>query len=100
MIEASKPGKVKVRREPSLRSSWRRQSVGVCADEKSTGSAATAGSLKKAGWGQVATCARVDDLDLRFGTPGRVGRGGRVFFFGVASLGVGCLADGIFFNLD
>ena len=70
--------------------------MGVCADEKSTGSVVTAGSLKKAGWGHVATCVRVDDFDLRFG----VVRGVRVFFFGVAFLGVGCLAGGIFFNLD
>jgi hypothetical protein len=100
MIEASRPGKVKVRREPSLRSSWRWQGVRVCADEESTGSAATAGSLKKAGWGKVATCARADDFDLRFGTLGRVGRRGRGFFFGAVALGVGRLVGGLFFNLD
>jgi hypothetical protein len=49
MIEASKPGKVRVSREPSPRSSWRRQAAWVGADEESTGSAVTAGSLKKAG---------------------------------------------------
>src|SRR5262249_45875727 len=100
MIEASKPGKVRVRREPSARSSWRRQGAGVCADEESTGRAVTAGSLKKAGWGKAATCARVDDFDFCLGMPGRMGRVGVSFFFGAAALGAERLAGGLFFNLD
>lgn len=72
----------------------------MCADEESTGSAAAVGSLKKAGCGKVATCARVDDFDLRFGTLGRVGRGGRGFFFGAAALGAERLTGDLFFNLD
>ena len=100
MIEASKPGKVTISREPSARSSWRRQGAGVCADEESTGRAVTAGSLKKAGWGKAATCARADDFDFRFGKPGRMGRAGVSFFFGAAVLGVERLAGGLFFNLD
>jgi len=100
MIEASRLGKVKVRREPSSRSSWRRQGAGVCVVEESRGSAATAGSLKKAGWGKAATCARENDFDFLFGTPGRMGRVGVGFFLGEAALGVERLTGGLFFNLD
>lgn len=72
----------------------------MCANEESTGRAATAGRLKNAGWGKAATCARVDDFDFRFGIDGRVGRAGWGFFFGAAALSVERLAGGIFFNLD
>jgi hypothetical protein len=72
----------------------------VCAGEESTAKAAAAGNLKKAGWGKVATCARVDDFDFWFGLPGRVGRVGAGFFSSAAALGAECLAGGFFFNLD
>jgi len=69
--------------------------------EESTGSEATAGSLKKVGWGKAATCARVDDFDFCFGTPGRVGRSCVCrFFFGAAVLGAEHLAGGLFLSLD
>src|SRR5262245_554827 len=100
MIEVSRPGKVKVRREPSGRSSWRRQGARVCGEEESTGKAATAGNWKKAGWGKVATSARVEGLNFWFGTPERVGRVGAGFFFSAAVVGAERLATGFFFNLD
>ena len=76
MIEGSKPGKVKVRRAPSPRSSWRRQGAWVYVGEESSGSEATVGSWKKAGWGKGSACVRVNDFDFCFGTPERVGREG------------------------
>lgn len=73
----------------------------MCADGESRGGEATAGSLKKAGWGKAATCARVDDFDFCFGTAGCVGRSGVCrFFFGAAVLGAERLAGGLFLSLD
>jgi hypothetical protein len=73
----------------------------MCADGEAPCGAATAGSLKKVGWGKAATCARVDDCDFCFGTPGRVWRSGvGFFFFSAAALGAERLAGGLFFSLD
>ncbi|MGH9853035.1 MAG: hypothetical protein ACREBD_24620 [Blastocatellia bacterium] len=60
--EASKTGKVKVSREPSGRSSWRRQGGGVCGGEESTGNDGVVGNLKKVGAGDFVTAVRVGRL--------------------------------------
>jgi hypothetical protein len=60
-----------VRRDPSGRSSWRRQGAG--ADEESTGRVAAGGNSKKADWG-ISNAEWVEGVAFRTATAERFGR--------------------------